>query len=127
MKTILVDAINGLILEDGTIFSEMHELLEQYPNPKVVLTGANDEQFAQFHLDRSPYDVFTLKHTPEKTDPMYFKILLDTYHLAASEVVYFEHNGEAVKSAESVGIASYFYDHTRQDLESLKTFIDANL
>lgn len=45
MKTILVDAINGLILEDGTIFDEMYKLLEQYPNPKIVLTGANDEQW----------------------------------------------------------------------------------
>lgn len=48
MKTILVDAINGLVLEDGSIFGSMYELLESYPNPKLILTGANDEQFRQF-------------------------------------------------------------------------------
>ena len=55
MKTILVDAIDGLILKDGTVFEEMHQLLEKYPNPKLVLTGANDEQFKEFNLNRSPY------------------------------------------------------------------------
>lgn len=76
MKTILVDAINGLILEDGTVFAKMHELLETYPNKKVVLAGANDEQFKEYNLDKSPYPVFTLKHNPEKTDPKYFELLL---------------------------------------------------
>lgn len=82
MKTILVDAINGLILEDGTVFKEMYQLLETYPNKKIVLTGANDEQFKQFNLDQSPYEVFTLKHDPEKTDPAYFNTLLDSYSLS---------------------------------------------
>ncbi len=54
MKTILVDAINGLILEDGTIFGEMYNMLETYKNPKIVLTGANDEQWDKFNLDASP-------------------------------------------------------------------------
>lgn len=40
MKTILVDAINGLVLEDGSILEPMHALLESYPNNKIVLTGA---------------------------------------------------------------------------------------
>ena len=66
MKTILVDAINGLIRKDGSIVEPMYELLESYPNAKIALTGANDEQFRQFKLDRSPYEVFTLKHDPEK-------------------------------------------------------------
>lgn len=127
MKTILVDAINGLILEDGTIFDEMYKLLEQYPNPKIVLTGANDEQWKQFNLDISPYKVFTLKHNPEKTDPNYFKILLENYNLTTGDVIYFEHNQQAVASAESLGITTYFYDHTKQDLAALKEFIDSNL
>lgn len=37
MKTILVDAINGFVLEDGSILEPMHKLLESYPNPKLVL------------------------------------------------------------------------------------------
>src|SRR5215831_16896657 len=94
MKTILVDAINGLVLENGNILASMHDLLETYPNRKIVLTGANDEQFKQFNLDKLPYEVFTLKHNPEKTDPEYFRILLEKYGLTVKDVVYFEQQRE---------------------------------
>jgi FMN phosphatase YigB (HAD superfamily) len=127
MKTILVDAINGLVLEDGSILEPMHALLESYPNNKIVLTGANDEQFKHFKLDQVPYEVFTLKHDPEKTVPEYFKILLEKYNLTADDVVYFEHNAKATKTAQSVGIATYFYDHTKEDMYALKQFLDENL
>lgn len=127
MKTILVDAINGLILEDGSVFKQMYELLEEYPNEKIVLTGANDEQFKLFNLQNSPYKVFTLKHNPEKTDPEYYKLMLEEFNLRADQVIYFEHNTEAAKSAQSVGIVTYFYDHKKEDLISLKQFIDQNL
>lgn len=127
MKTILVDGISGLILKNGSLQQEMYELLEQYPNPKLVLTGANDEQWKQFNLDISPYEVFTLKHNPEKTDPEYFKILLGKYNLSPDGVIYFEHSREAADTAISVGIKTYFYDHTTQDIPALKQFIDANL
>ncbi len=127
MKTILVDAINGLILEDGSVLEPMYVLLESYPNNKIILTGANDEQFRHFRLDQAPYEVFTLKHNPEKTDPRYFKIFLDKYGLSADNVVYFEHNAEAAKTAQSMGIATYFYDHTKEDMSALKQFFDMNL
>ncbi len=127
MKTILVDAINGLVLEDGSILEPMHQLLESYPNDKLVLTGANDEQFKKFKLDQVPYEVFTLKHNPEKTDPEYFKILLDKYKLDVDDVIFFEHNAEAAKTAQSVGIPTYFYDHTKENMVALKQFLDENL
>lgn len=127
MKTILVDAIDGLILKDGTVFEAMHQLLEQYPNPKIVLTGANVEQWQQFNLGASPYEVFTLKHDLEKTDPRYFEILLKQYNLMASDVIYFEHNAEAAKVAESLGITTHFYDAKARDLGALKQFLEANL
>ena len=127
MKTILVDAIDGLILKDGTVFEEMHQLLEKYPNPKLVLTGANDEQFKEFNLNRSPYEVFTLKHDPEKTDPKYFEILLNKYELQPNEVVYFEHNQEAAEVATQAGIKTMFYDCSKRDLKELKVFLDSSL
>jgi HAD superfamily hydrolase (TIGR01509 family) len=127
MKTILLDAIDVIILEDGTVFEEMHQLLEKYPNPKLVLTGANDEQFKEFNLNRSPYEVFTLKHDPEKTDPKYFEILLNKYNLKPSEVVYFEHNKEAAEVATQAGIKTMFYDCSKRDLKELKEFLDTSL
>jgi HAD superfamily hydrolase (TIGR01509 family) len=127
MKTILVDAIEGLIFKDGTIFEDMYKLLESYPNPKIVLTGANDDQFKQFNLGQCPYELFTLKHDPEKTDPKYFKIMLERYQLKSEDTIFFEHNAEAAESARSVGITTLFYDHKKRDLAELKSFLDSNL
>jgi len=130
MKTILVDAVDGFVIEsegDFKIFKEMHDLLETFPNRKIILTGANDEQFKKFGLDSMPYEVFTLKHDPEKTDPKYYEKMLEHFGLSKDDVVYFEHNPEAVKSAESAGIKSYYYDPEKKDLEALKNFLTENL
>ncbi|HMS32026.1 MAG TPA: hypothetical protein PKA29_01990 [Candidatus Saccharibacteria bacterium] len=127
MKTILVDAINAFVLKDEGIFNEMYKMLEQYPNRKIILTGANDEQMEKFGLNDMPYEVFTLKHDPEKTDPNYFKIMLKHFNLSADDVVYFEHNEDAVKSAQSVGINTFHYDKDAKDLGALKKFIDGSL
>lgn len=127
MKTILVDAISAFVIKGEGVFKEMYELLETYDNPKIILTGANDEQMEQFGLNQMPYPVFTLKHNPEKTGKEYFNIMLNNYKLKADEVVYFEHNAEAVKSAEAIGIKTHFYDENKKDLNALKKFLDENL
>lgn len=130
MKTILVDAVYCFIVEENKkfiIFQDLHKLLKTYPNEKIILTGANDEQYKKFGLDKVPYKVFTLKHNPEKTNPEYYKILLKNFNLDKNEVIYFEHDPDAVKSAESIGVKSYFYDKDKKDLIELKKFLDSNL
>ena len=129
MKIILVDAVDGIVIEAGNkfeLFQDMYDLLETFPNKKIILTGANDEQFKRFGLDKMPYEVFTLKHNPEKTDPSYYQQMLEHFDLSKDDVVYFEHNPDAVKSAESVGIKSYYYDPEKRDLEALKSFLTEN-
>jgi len=127
MKTILVDAVYCFVSNEGVIFQEMFELLEKYPNRKIFLTGANDEQFKKWNLDKMPYEVFTLKHNPEKTDSKYYEIMLGHFGLTKDDVVYFEHNMAAVKSAQSVGIKTYYYNSEKKDLDSLKKFLDTSL
>ena len=130
MKTILVDAVHCFIVKDGEkfkIFQTMFDLLETYPNRKIILTGANDEQQKKFGMNSVPYEFFTLKHNPEKTNPEYYKILLEKFNLNKNEVIYFEHDSDAVKSAQSIGINTYFYNNDKKDLESLKKFLDENL
>lgn len=130
MKTILVDAVYCFIVEKNgefEIFQDMHDLLEEYSNKKIILTNANDEQIIKFGLNNIPYEFFTLKHNPDKTNPEYYKVLLDTFKLNKEDVIYFEHSIEAVKSAESIGINTYYYDNEKKDLESLKNFLDKNL
>lgn len=127
MKTILVDAVDAFVIEGEGIYKPLYDLLEQYSNPKIILTNANDEQMVKFGLLDMPYEVFTLKHNPDKPDPSYFKTMLAHFGLTADEVVYFEHNPDAVKSAQSVGIAAYSYDAEKRDLLSLKAFLDQRL
>jgi HAD superfamily hydrolase (TIGR01509 family) len=124
MKTILVDAVDTFVIEGEGIYKPLHDLLETYPNRKIVLTNANDEQMVEFGLTDLPYELFTLKHNPDKPNPTYFKTMLEHFNLKADDVVYFEHNPEAVKSAESVGITSYYYDPEKKDLAALKEFLD---
>ena len=127
MKTILVDAVDTLVIEGEGIFRKMHDLLETFPNRKIILTNANDEQMKTYGLDNMPYEVFSLKHNPDKTDPRYFLQMLEHFHFKRDDVIYFEHNNDAVKSAQTVGITSYHYDPEKRDLEALGTFIKSNL
>ena len=126
MKTILVDAV-GTFVVDGKINEDLHKLLETYPNKKVILTNANDEQLVTFGLTNMPYEMFTLKHNPDKVDPKYFETFLKRYNLDKSDVIYFEHSQEAVDSAKSLGIVAHFYDADKKDLVALKEFLDTNL
>ncbi len=127
MKIILVDAVNCFVSDEGQIFQPLNELLDTYVNKKIILTGAPREKFPTYNLHKMPYEVFTLEHNPKKTDRKYFEIMLKNFNLASSNVVYFEHNSEVVKIAQSVGIDTYYYDNEKKDLESLKKFLDENL
>jgi FMN phosphatase YigB (HAD superfamily) len=79
-----------------------------------------------FGLDKMPYEVFTLKHDPEKADPKYFETALKHFNLTSSDVVYFEHNQDAEKRAESAGIKTHYYDPGTKDLTALKSFLSEN-
>jgi len=127
MKTVLVDAVGTFVIEGVGVYQPMFELLEKYPNRKIILTNANDAQLVPFALVNLPYEMFTLKHNPDKVDPKYFATMLAQYNLSADDVIYFEHNPDAIKSAESMGIKSYFYDADKKDLLGLKEFLDTNL
>lgn len=127
MKTILVDAVGTFVIEGEGIYKPLHDLLEKYPNKKIIVTNANDEQKIEYGLVDMPYETFTLNHNPDKTDPIYFQEMLKHFNLKAEDVIYFEHNPEAVKSAESLEIISHHYNENKKDLDSLKSFLDSNL
>ncbi|MEI6650087.1 MAG: hypothetical protein WCL23_01485 [Candidatus Moraniibacteriota bacterium] len=130
MKTILVDAAFTFTIDSESgfhIFQELHDLLDTFPNPKIILTNANDEQLLKFGIVDMPYPVFSLKHEPDKVVPEYFVIMLDHFNLKPEDIVYFEHDLNAVRSAESVGITSYHYDADKKDLVSLRNFLEHNV
>lgn len=127
MKTILVDAINTFVIPNQGVFQDMYKLLEQYPNKKIIMTSADDKQIKEHKLNDLPYEFFTLKHNPEKDDPKYYKIMLKRFNLDPKDIIYFEHNKDAVKSAQSVGIKTFHYNKDKKDLVALKKFIDKEL
>ena len=127
MKVILVDAINTLIIPDKGVYQPLYNMLEKYTNRKIILTGANDQEMLRYGLDKAPYEVFTLKHNPEKSDPNYYKILLDKFNLEVSDLIYIEHNLDAVKSAESFDINVFHYDKDTKDIDNLNKYLEEHL
>ncbi|KKT33751.1 MAG: hypothetical protein UX26_C0008G0009 [Parcubacteria group bacterium GW2011_GWC1_45_9] len=53
--------------------------------------------------------------------------MFNHFDLSKDDVIYFEHNSEAVKSAQSAGIKTYHYDPDKKDLEGLRRFLDESL
>lgn len=127
MKTILVDAIDTFVIKGQGIDQEIFDLLESFPNRKIVLTNATDERMEEPDFAEVPYEIFSLYNDPGKSDPEYFTMMLSHLGLEVEEVVYFEHNPEVVESAESVGITTYHFDPEKRDLISLKNFLEKNL
>lgn len=126
MKTILVDAVNTFVV-DGKINTEMKAMLDTFPNRKIIVTNADEQEKIKYGLVDMPYIVFTLAHKPNKPDPTYFTTLLAKYALHSSQVVYFEHNPAAVMSAKLVWIVSYNYDHVKKDVAAVKEFIEKHI
>ena len=123
-KIILVDAYHCLFDENG-INTEMQEILDLFPNRKIVLTNANDEQIIEFGIDKSPYEVFTLKHNPNKNEGRYYEKMLDYFGLEAENCIYIEHSKESVKQAEALEIKTFHY--TDESIKLLEEFIRENI
>lgn len=63
----------------------------------------------------------------KKTDPKYFQALMQRYNLKCEDLIYFEHNQDAVLSAKSLGINSFYYDPVKKDLDELEIFINSSI
>jgi len=125
-KIILLDAWNTFVTEDG-IFKELQVVLDTFENKKIIVTNANQEQKVKFGIVDMPYEVFSLSHNPDKTDPDYFKKLFEHFSLSAKDVVYVEHNKDALKAAEFLGIKSWWYDKDAKDVEKVMEFLQENI
>ena len=125
MKTILVDAWNTFV-KNNTIDSDIYKILESYENQKIILTNANNKELINLGIVNMPYKVFSLSHNPNKDDKLYFIKLIEKYDLIISDLVYIEHNKEAVKSAISLGIKTYHYK-PQESTDELSQFLLKNM
>ncbi len=126
MKTILVDAWNTFVTE-AWVNTEMQKLLDNFPNKKIILTSANEEEKVKFGIVDMPYEIFSLEHNPNKTDIVYYEKMLDFFWFDKNEVIYFEHNKEAVEKAKETWINTFWYDKDKKDLVELEQFLRGNL
>ena len=86
MKTILIDAWNTFVNENG-VNHEMKSILDHFNNNKIIVTNANEEEKTTFGIVNMPYPVFSLEHNPNKTDPDYFKKMLDYFNLSIEQLL----------------------------------------
>ena len=126
MKIILVDAYNTFVTDEW-INQEIYKMLEKFENQKIILTNADEEKQEDLGLVNLPYEMFTLNFSPLKSDSKYYKIFLEENWLDKDDVIYFEHNMGAVKSAKSIWINTYHYDFEKKDIEKLEKFLKENL
>lgn len=123
MKTILIDAVHTFINEHGIIDKKINELLDQYDHPKIIVTNMSVEKFQELAMDLLPYPVFTLSGEPRKSNPEYFQILMQEYNIFPDECLYFEHDKEALKAAQQLGIKTHYFDSEKKDYTSLQEFL----
>ena len=122
MKVILVDAYKTFVTDEW-INLEMQRMLDKFENKKIILTNADKDKQEKYGLVNLPYEMFTLNANPPKTDSNFYKIFLEKYNLNSDEVIYFEHNLDAINSAKSVWINTYHYDFGKKDLSELERFL----
>lgn len=125
MKTILLDAWNTFVTENG-INNPLNLILENYKTPKIIVTNANQEECLNYGIINMPYEVFSLAHKPNKTDSNYFIQLFQKFDLNAENVIYIEHNREAIEAAKSLNIKTFHFNKS-ENLNKLIKFLDSNL
>ena len=125
MKIILIDAWNTLI-KNRKLDIDIYNLLEEFENRKIILTNANNSELIDYGIVGMPYDVFSLSHKPNKDDSLYFKLLIEKYNLRITNLIYIEHNYEAVQSALSIGIKTHHYN-AKDSTDKLFQFLLKNI
>ena len=124
MKKILaVDAVGCLVDKNGNINDDIFKIINKYQNRKIILTNADDEEKKIF-LKNISFEIFSLKHNPEKTNPIYYGKFLSKFKIKAENVIYFEHNIKAVESARLNNIVTHHYNGI---ISNLDQFLKKNL
>lgn len=126
MKTILVDAWNTFVTEEW-INQDMKSMLDKFSNKKIILTNADEKAQEELWLINLPYEIFTLSFNPLKTDPRFYQIFLEKHDLRPIDVIYFEHNIDAVNSARSIWINTFHYNKDEKNIEKVEKFLNSNI
>ena len=129
MKTLLIDAVNTFIIKGEWIDQNIYQIIQQYPDiQNIIVTNADYQQDNLFGLCDMPYPVFTGKKNPHKSDPSYYQLLYKTHNLNPQDIIYIEHNIDAIKSAQQNGInKTYHFDPLQKNYDKLDQFLKNHL
>ena len=127
IKTILIDGINTLFDSERTLNEELLKTINKFNAKKVIVTNIirkdPKNQTIVKTAKENNLDLFTLEGNPEKTNPKFFKQLLEEFHLNPEEIIYFDHKEENLESAKKAGIKKIqLYKNNKQ----IKEFIENN-
>ena len=79
------------------------------------------------NIEEAEYLLCTGLFDNYENDLNYYKILLEQFDLAVEDLIYIEHNMEAIRSAESLNIKVFHYDKDLKDINKLNQFLELNI
>ena len=123
ITTILCDLIGTFADKKGNIYQDINELLKTFPQQKILLTSATNQQLKEFKLTNMPYPIYTTEHTIEKNSPEYYKKLLKQFNLTPQEVIYIERKPEAIETAKQLGIKTIEFNAEDRDINIVKKLL----
>ncbi len=106
---ILVDAIHCLIDKEKGVNIELADFLRSLRDNSavriIIVTNAPKEEIKE-KIKPYNFEIFTLEKDPDKTNPEYFKKMIQRYNWIDSEkrIIYFDHSKENIESAKKAGI-----------------------
>ena len=129
VETILVDAVFCLIHkgdEGLSLNTELCDFLEAQNKQIIVVTNAKDSVLLEIKklLEHTKFVVFSLQFNPEKTDPEYYKKLIQMYSLDLSKTIYIDHSLDNIAASTQCGIETYQYVDNQETIDFLKARIE---
>jgi HAD superfamily hydrolase (TIGR01509 family) len=103
-KTILLDGMYCLFDESFTVNEEIMNRIQLYGKPVIIVTNAPREKLKTI-AEKTGFEVVTYEKNPVKTDPEFFKKLLEEKNLTADNCIYLDHDAANLTSAKEVDIA----------------------
>jgi FMN phosphatase YigB (HAD superfamily) len=124
-RTILADGMHTIYDRNFNINKELLEIIDFFDTKKILVVNGFREKGKEVLKNSSITEAFSLEEKQiKKENPEFFEVLLSRFDLKPKDLIYFDHDENNVKSAESVGIISRHYTNNN---EEIKDFIGENL
>lgn len=127
-RTILVDGMFCIYNDNFEVNNEILEIVNSINTKKILVINGFREKGEKL-LKKYGFSAFSMEEEGIKKDnPKFFDTLLKKFKLKPEEVIYFDHDKDNVKTAQSLGILSNHYNKDETKIiDKLKEFVNDNL